>query len=57
MAKVLVVITTGFVSWGGLTTVAMNYYQVMDKTGFLINFASINEIEKPLLTILKQNKG
>lgn len=53
MAKVLVVITTGFVSWGGLTTVAMNYYQVMDKTGFLINFASINEIEKPLLTIFK----
>ncbi len=57
MAKVLVVITTGFVSWGGLTTVAMNYYQVMDKTGFLINFASINEIEKPLLTILKQNNS
>lgn len=42
MKKILVVITTGFVSWGGLTTVMMNYYRQMDLQGIRIDFAADN---------------
>ena len=40
--RILVIICTGFVPWGGLTTVAMNYYRAMDKQGMIIDFASNN---------------
>lgn len=42
MKKILAVITTGFVSWGGLTTVMMNYYREIDKKSFKIDFAADN---------------
>ena len=37
--KVLIVITTDFVPYGGLTTVMMNYYRVMNKENLQIDFA------------------
>lgn len=55
MKKVLIVITTDFVPWGGLTTVAMNYYRAMDKTDLQIDFVSDNETEQSLLDELGQN--
>lgn len=55
MRKILVVITTGFVSWGGLTTVAMNYYRAMDKQDLQVDFASSNETVQSLLEELEQN--
>lgn len=48
MRKILVVITTGFVSWGGLTTAFMNYFRAMDKEGLSIDVASMNEPDKEL---------
>ncbi len=57
MKKILIVITTGFESTGGLTTVMMNYYRAMDKTPFRIDFASTNEAEKVLLDELSLNKS
>ena len=55
MRKILIVITTGFVPYGGLTTVMMNYYRAMDKTSLQIDFASTNEPPKELLDELKAN--
>ncbi|HBI61977.1 MAG TPA: glycosyltransferase family 1 protein [Lachnospiraceae bacterium] len=55
MRKVLIIITTGFITWGGLTTVALNYYRAMDKTGFKIDFAADNEAEQSLLEELGRN--
>lgn len=55
MKKVLVIITTGFVPWGGLTTVMMNYYRAMDKTGMQIDFASFNAPPSVLTDELTQN--
>ena len=46
--RILVVITTSFVSYGGLTTVAMNYYRNINKSYFEIDFASTNECPKIL---------
>ena len=34
MKKILIIITTAFVSYGGLAMVAMNYYRVTDKNKF-----------------------
>lgn len=54
--KILIIITTGFVSYGGLTTVMMNYYRFIDKTIFQIDFASTNEeIESTLKEELSKN--
>lgn len=53
--KILIVITTAFVPYGGLTTVMMNYYRAMDKTGLQIDFASTNNPPKVLLDELKAN--
>lgn len=53
--KVLIIITTSFVPYGGLTTVMMNYYRAMDKTGLQIDFASTNDPPKVLLDELKVN--
>ena len=53
--KILIVITTAFVPYGGLTTVMMNYYHAMDKTGLQIDFASTNDPPDVLLDELKAN--
>lgn len=45
MKRILVVITTAFVRTGGLTSVMMNYWRAMDKTGFSFDFASTNNID------------
>ena len=55
MKKVLIVITTGFVPYGGLTTVMMNYYRAMDKTDLQIDFASTNEIGEEMRNELIAN--
>ncbi len=47
MKKILIVITTSFVPWGGLTTVMMNYYRAMDKDDLQIDFASTNDVIPP----------
>lgn len=57
MKKVLIVITTSFVPYGGLTTVMMNYYRAMNKEGLQIDFASTNEPETSLLDELKKNNS
>lgn len=49
MTNVLVVITTGFNPYGGLTTVMMNYWRAMDKVGLHFDFASTNDPEQELL--------
>lgn len=49
MKKVLAVITTGFVPYGGLTTVMMNYWRVIDKSIYHIDFASFNNPPQSLL--------
>lgn len=48
MKKVLIVITTGFESNGGLTTVMMNYFRHIDKTDYQIDFASTNTPDEKL---------
>jgi glycosyltransferase involved in cell wall biosynthesis len=55
--KVLVVITTGFTSWGGLTNAYMNYYRPMDKSGLQIDIASVNKPEKELRQEVEKNGG
>ena len=57
MAKILIIITTGFVPWGGLTTVAMNYYRGMDKTELQMDFASCNMAPQSLIYEVNQNSG
>ena len=41
--KVLIIITTEFVSYGGLTTVMMNYYRKINSNQLVIDFASTNK--------------
>ncbi len=53
--RILVIICTGFVPWGGLTTVAMNYYRAMDKQGMIIDFASNNVPTQDLIDELEKN--
>ncbi|MCM1535262.1 MAG: glycosyltransferase [Clostridium sp.] len=53
--KVLVIITTGFTPTGGLTTVMMNYYRAMDKSGIQIDFAACNAAPASLMDELLQN--
>lgn len=55
MKKILIIITTGFVSWGGLTTVAMNYYRVMGRDEFLVDFLSDNDPDNKLYREIKKN--
>ena len=57
MKKVLVIITTAFVSYGGLTMVAMNYYRAIDKSKIIIDFASSNKISEELREELRQNNS
>lgn len=56
MKNVLVVFTTGFVPYGGLTTVMMNYWRAMDKAGLHFDFACTNDPEKKLLDEI-ESKG
>jgi glycosyltransferase involved in cell wall biosynthesis len=57
MKRVLVVITTSFVSYGGLTSVMMNYYRAMNRDGLQIDFASIGEADIKLLDELGSNNS
>lgn len=54
MKNVLVVFTTGFVPYGGLTTVMMNYYRVLDKSEIHIDFACTNQPPQTLLDEISQ---
>lgn len=49
MKRILIIITTGFETTGGLTTVAMNYLRFMSKDEFVIDIASNNEAEDVLV--------
>lgn len=52
MKRILIVITTQFVSFGGLTTVAMNYYRALtrqDDGALVMDFASTNEAAEGLV--------
>lgn len=53
MKKVLIIINTGFVSFGGLATVMMNYYSHMELDGLIIDFASNNEPDYKILQELR----
>lgn len=55
MKRILVVITTGFVSYGGLTTVAMNYYRKINMEKYTMDFASVNEVPENLCIELQSN--
>lgn len=57
MKKVLIVITTGFRSTGGLTTVMMNYWRNMNRESLLIDFASNNEPDDALLKEIESEGG
>ncbi len=49
MRKILIIITTAFVPYGGLTTAIMNYYKYMTKEQLQLDFASTNEPEDNML--------
>lgn len=55
MKRILIVITTAFVPYGGLTTVMMNYYRAMGEKKLKIDFASTNEPPEVLLKELNEN--
>ena len=56
--RILVLITTDFVPYGGLTTVMMNYYRAIDKTKYRIDFASTNKnVDVALLAELHRNQS
>jgi len=57
MKRVLIVITTSMVSYGGLTSVVMNYYRAMDLSNFQIDFASTNTLSEELVKELKENNS
>ena len=48
MKKVLVIITTSLVSYGGLATVALNYYRNIDGKSIHMDFASTNDLQNDL---------
>ena len=48
MKRIIVIITTSFVRTGGLTSVMMNYWRSMDKTGLSFDFASTNQVDSLL---------
>lgn len=57
MTHILVIITTAFVSTGGLTSVMMNYYHNINHKKFIIDFASSNKIEFDLLAEIQRNNS
>ena len=54
MKKVLIVITTGFAPYGGLTSVMLNYFRNMNRDGLQIDFASTNDPDTELVLELKE---
>lgn len=56
MKTILVVITTGFVPYGGLTSVMMNYWRAMDKSDIHFDFASTNEPPQQLIDEIEKEK-
>lgn len=48
MKKILTVITTGMSPYGGLTTVAMNYYRQLNLNTIHMDFASTNLLDREL---------
>lgn len=54
MKKILVIITTAFVKTGGLTSVMLNYWRAIDKTGISFDFASSNKIDRQLSEEIKK---
>ena len=50
MEKILVVITTGFDSVGGITSAAMNYIRNIEKNSISFDFCSFNEPNGELLS-------
>lgn len=56
MKKILIIITTQFVQYGGLTSVMMNYYRHINKSGLQIDFASTNDdVDDVLINSLDEN--
>lgn len=55
MIKILVVITTGMSPYGGLTTVAMNYYRKMDLKKNKMDFVSSNILDTELENEINKN--
>lgn len=49
MKRILIVFTTGFVPYGGLTSVMMNYYRAIDKKCLHFDFACTNTPPQSLL--------
>lgn len=43
--RILTIITTSFVPYGGLATVVLNYYRYLDRDKFHMDFASSNAID------------
>jgi len=54
MKKILIVINTRFVPFGGLTSVMMNYFRAMNKEDLQIDFASTNNPPDELLKELQE---
>lgn len=57
MKRILIVINTAFVEFGGLTTVVMNYFRFMDKSGMRIDVASTNKADAKLIKEVKAAGG
>lgn len=55
--KILIIVNTGLIYYGGLTTVAMNYYRNMDLRDFSIDFASTNQPDEGTLGEITKNRG
>ena len=55
MKRILVIITTSMVPYGGLATVALNYYRNIDQTEYHMDFASTNVLPEILDVELKKN--
>lgn len=57
MKRILVIVTTAFVKTGGLTSVMMNYWRGMDKSGLTFDFASTNRIDNLLNDEISKEKS
>ena len=55
--KILVIITTGMSPYGGLTTVAMNYYRQLDFSCYEVDFVSSNVLNSDLETELQEHNS
>lgn len=55
--RILIIIDTSFVPYGGLSTVVMNYYRAIDKKDLIIDIASTNNAPQSLVEELKMNNS